>query len=114
MFKAQALFSGDETLSPWMERGGNRARFTVDLIDTVDARIEVRMYHKNRDETGGGDPVGPTILLSTVGTGRRTASSLKELVRYHCKCSSTATPQQDYNYVLFRMLALVWFDEVSA
>ena len=88
MFDAQYLFSGDEVLSPWMNRGGNFTRFTVDLVEASGARVEVRMYHKNSDETGPGTAVGPTVLLGTVGQGRRTASNMKELVRYHCKCAS--------------------------
>lgn len=113
MFQAQYMFNGDEVLSPWMARGGNRARFMADLIEAVDARVEVRLYHKNRDETGPGTGVGPTILLGTLGLGARTAAGLKEMVRYHIKCASTSGSPQDYDYVLFRMLSPVWFDDVG-
>ena len=113
MFEAQYLFSGDQVLSPWLERAGNYTRFSVDLVRNSDARIEVRMYHKNRNEIGPGTPVGPTVLLSTVGRGGRTASNLKELVRYHCKCTSIGGSPEDYDYVLFRMLDPTWWDNVK-
>jgi len=96
-----------------MSREGDNVLFTADLVHSLKDELEVKVYHKNRNEAGQGTPVGSTVLTSSVGRKTRKASSLKELVRYHIKCNSTGI-SLGYEYVLFRMLSPVWFDDVKA
>jgi hypothetical protein len=113
VFEAQYLFEGDEVFSPWMERDGNALLFTADLVDTLKARLNVKTYHKNKEESGPGTAVGGEIQIAAAGRSTRKSTGLKELVRYHMKCTSTEVTPVRYEYVLFRMLGPVWFDDVA-
>ena len=122
MFDAQLLFPGAagaalSFYSPWVPRGGDNLRATVDVVGRVSSQLTVRVFTKNLEDTGDGTDadVGTSIVASA--TGRATAewtsgtAALKELVRYKYTVQSTGTGATDW--VLFRMLAPVWFDTVK-
>ena len=124
MFEAQMLMatgtgaSAYSVFSPWFPRGGNNLRATLELINSAASadRISLGVTTKALDETGDGTDVAGSIDLdgSDVGTvdQRQTgefAGTLKDLVRYKFTVQGTAG-----NWVLFRTLAPVWFDDVEA
>ena len=122
MFDGQLLFPGaaGAALSfygPWFSRGGDNLRVTVDIIQRVSSQLTIRVFTKNSEDTGDGSDadVGTSIVASA--TGRATAewtsgtAGLKELVRYKYTVQSTGTGAGDW--ILFRMLAPVWFDTVK-
>ncbi len=111
MFQAQYLFSGASVFSPWMPRQGDDLRVTAELVDKATANLEVRVFHKNREDTTNGTDAdaSTTITLSSVGRADAEWTGLEELVRY--KFTSTGTTAS--HYVLFRILSPVWFDAVQ-
>lgn len=122
MFDAQLLFPGAagaalSFYSPWFPRQGDNLRVTVDVVQRVSSQLTVRVFTKNREDTGDGTDadVGTSIVASA--TGRSTAewtsgtAGLKEMVRYKYTVQSTGTGATDW--VLFRMLTPVWFDTVK-
>lgn len=121
MFEAQYLFGNNTVYSPWMSRSGDNMVVTVDLIAVngtgMDVTIEV--YQKNSEQTGDGFAFpneGPgsltpeTVVEDTAGQQESgTFSGVMELVRYKITAGGTGS-----DYVLFRMLPIVWFDDVKA
>lgn len=126
MFEAQYLFGGKlvgetwvrtEVYSPWMPRGGDNVIVTLETIahsSTMnEAVLAVSLFHKNSEETGPGTAVSGSIASRTApGIDTVSYEGVKELVRYKYACTSTVEDEDDY--VLFRMLALTWFDDVEA
>jgi hypothetical protein len=114
MFQAQYLpalasASNYAVFSPWMQRGGDNVRATVDVIaKNGSAGITVSVYHKNSSETGDGLQSGSSFQ-STSGRVSAEFSSLKELVRFKFDPGSTTG-----EWVMFRMLPVIWFDGVKA
>lgn len=113
MFDAQYLLFGTNTFSPWMSRGGDNCRITLDVIKSSTGGLVVQLFEKNRETAGAGDQVG-SLNITTAALGRHSLEfdgdeAVKELVRY--KFITTGTGSTDY--ILFRMLSIVWFDDVS-
>ena len=115
MFQGQYLFNGDVVWSPWMKRGGNNIRVTVDLIaNTTGTEVQIELFDKKSEDAGDGNPVDASnvIKTSTVGQSVGAWSGLEDLVRY--KISADKAGGSDSDYVLFRMLTPVWFESVNA
>jgi len=114
MFQAQYLFEGDSVYSPWMKRGGNNIRVTVDLIsNTAGTEVQVELYHKKSEDAGDGSPVDANVLTtSTVGQSVQAWSGLEDMVRY--KITSDKSGGSSSDFVLFRMLSPIWFETVNA
>ncbi len=122
MFDAQLLLtktdgSAVSLLSPWTSRGADYLLATLDLVQTNMGTglgvLEVRVFHKDPDDTGDGTQVGSTTI-SRATAGRTTAEfgPLKQLVRY--KFTISAGGMEVTGWALFRMLSPVWFDAVKA
>ena len=106
--------------SPWMGRGGNGLRATLDLIENESGcEIMVEVYTKDSEDSGAGSNAdsGGTVFIKRNSAGRSTvewlgttsgAVQLKEMVRYKF------TVTDGTGWALFRMLAPVWFDDVDA
>jgi len=118
VFDGQLLFQSSTVYSPWFRRGGDHARFTLEVIEAGSASITVELYTKAADDAGDGTALGAgTPLFSSVSAvGRTTAEFLstandgmKDLVRYEFTVTGSGT-----NWILFRMLDPVWFDSVVA
>ena len=126
MFAAQSLITDNlvEVYSPWFPRGGDHARFTVDVVSMGQSgggvpEIAVRVWTKNTEETGDGADADATVSIVRTTVGRTTqewlstsTTGLKELVRY--KFSVGNTSDVGTVWALFRMLNPVWFDAVKA
>ncbi|MEE9394026.1 MAG: hypothetical protein V3W41_16115 [Planctomycetota bacterium] len=115
MFEAQLLNYNSKVFSPWMARGGDNLVFSAEVIDkNLTSAFTIQLFEKNTETTGSGDPVagGPTLDFTTaVSKTSSPAEGLKELVRY--EFSFTATGASG-DWVLFRMLAPVWYNAVKA
>jgi hypothetical protein len=112
MFESQVLFKGSTIVSPWFPRRGDNVRCTIDVAAISGATIEVHVFTKNTEDMGDGTDANAGITLSLNATGRDSdewARTLKELVRYKYIVTGTNA----YDWVLFRMLAPVWFDSVK-
>ena len=111
MFDAQILPAGTAVYSPWFARGGDYARFTVDVIEYSlgGNDLSVQFFTKNSEDTGDGVLASGSPTISRSATGRETAEcdNLEELVRYKFTAGGTT------GQVLFRMLTPVWFDAVA-
>lgn len=113
MFQAQLLIrpsaSDLSVFSPWFDRGGDHLRATVDVVALQGATLTVKVFTKNREDTGDGVEVeGVSIVSTTVGRSAAEWDGLEELVRYEFTVGTASA-----NWVLFRMLDPVWFDAVS-
>lgn len=121
MFDAQLLFPGaaGAALSfygPWMRRGGDNLRVTVDVVARVSSQLTVRVFTKNTEDSGDGIDADAGTSIVTTATGRASAewtsgTTLQELVRYKYTVQSTGSGAGDW--VLFRMLTPIWFDTVK-
>jgi len=91
---------------------GYGRRGATGIVTTDDSRI----YQEQGDSGDGSDADGGTSIVASA-TGRSTAewtsgtAALRELVRYQYTVQSTGIGATDW--VLFRMLAPVWFDTVK-
>lgn len=123
MFDAQILFPGAagaplSFFGPWGPRGGDNMRATVDVVGRVASQLTIRLFTKNTEDAGDGVDADAGTSIITSATGRATAewtsgtATILELVRYKYTVQSTGTGPGDW--VLFRMLAPVWFDTVRA
>ena len=121
MFEAQLLIRNQwaqddvELYSPWFGRGGNYLTATVDVVDFDGGKsnkIEVDVVTKKSEETGDGDVVGTAIAATGTGRFRNEYGPgvLEDLVRFRFTIPGGGAG----DWVLFRMLGLVWFDAVEA
>lgn len=117
MFQGQILNSGSSVYSPWMDRGGDFLRATVEVIDLgASGKLRVQVYTKNKSDTTNGAEVnsGTKIELTSAGRaveewGPGTGIGLKELVRYKFTNYETTNTAA---WVLFRTLSPLWFNAV--
>jgi len=122
MFDAQLLFCGSVpgtgimVYSPWFPGGGDSLRATAELVQVNGATLKVEVFTKNTEDTGDGTNADAATNITLAATGRTTAewtsgtATLKELVRYRFKVTGALVS----DWVLFRMLAPVWFEAVKA
>ena len=123
MFDGQLLFPGaagaaQSYLGPWMNRGGDNMRVTVDILGRVSSQLTIRVFTKNREDSGDGVDADAGTSIVATSTGRSSAewtsgtAALRELVRYKYTIQSTGSGAGDWT--LFRMLTPIWFDTVKA
>ena len=117
MFEAQLVIaksSAYEIFSPWFPRGGDRVIITAEAVEIGDADVEVRLYTKSAEDEGSGSDVTSGTNFTIGGSVGRTSGTwgaeLKDMVRYRFEVTGT----QAGDWLLFRMLPPVWFDEVVA
>lgn len=126
MFDAQLLFCGSVPAtgimmySPWFPRQADHLRATLEVVQINGATIEIMVFTKNTEDGGDGtnadSAVGPTNITANA-VGRTTTEwyssgtiALKEMVRYRFEVTGANVT----DWVLFRMLAPVWFSAVKA
>jgi hypothetical protein len=116
MFEAQLLIvksSAYKIFSPWFPRQGDNAMFTVETVkQNGSPTLSVKAFTKNSEDTDDGTATtgGPTLTASATAGGRDTdtwSQNLEETVRYEYEISGDAG-----DWILFRMLPPVWFDDV--
>ena len=120
MFEAQTLMTTGTTysvFSPWFPKGGNNLRASMELVKSAASgdSVKLEVFTKNVEDSGNGTAVGTsfTISGSDVGTAnqRKTGAFngvVKEMVRYRFTVNGSSG-----NWLLFRALPPVWFDDVS-
>lgn len=123
MFDSQTLQCTGTTattvFSPWFPRGGDYGIFTLDLVAFSSSdgnfKFSVQLVQKNSSVTGNGANVGTAIdRLGNAGPGRSAGditAGFEELVRYKFTLHFPSTGT-GVNWVVFRMLAPVWYDKV--
>ncbi|MEE9394027.1 MAG: hypothetical protein V3W41_16120 [Planctomycetota bacterium] len=113
MFEAQLLNKGSVVFSPWMNRRGDNLIVTLDLVDkSSKGQLTVKVFHKNTDDPGDGVNADATTTITGDLVGRLSDewNGLEEMVRYRFE----VTKQGSSDWVLFRMLSPVWFDDAKA
>ena len=116
MFEAQYLPLDSSVFSPWFPRGGENAIIGLDLIESLaSTTITVEVFTKNSEATGSGTIISAFTIGATSTPGITTqkcestkTSGFEEFVRY--KFTTAAT---EGGGVLFRMIPISWFDDVS-
>jgi len=121
MFESQKLVAKSapyRVLSPWFPRGGDNVTLTLDLVELYgNPRLTVRAFTKNSEDPGDGtdaDSVTPTMIAAG-SPGQVSASwegKVGELVRYEFEIEHEDVTGAPGDWVLFRMLPPVWFDDV--
>lgn len=128
MYIGQLIMSGQTAYTPWMQRGGDSARFTYQFIlaggsvpfnTNPSDEVQFRVYTKNSEDEGDGDAVGSGVSLTSTGFGVEDisgTSGLKELVRFEIVCpevsvSVDSNPWTIARWVYFRILAPVWYNK---
>ena len=113
MFDAQLLFAkpdpGTEVFSDWSNRRGDLLICTLEVIEIDGAEITVEMFTKKAEDVGNGTVVGGSYTASTTGRFEFESgpNDFNDLVRYRFTVIGTVS-----EWVLFRMLTMVWFDSV--
>lgn len=119
MFDAQILQTMPDggvvsVYSPWFPRGGDRAIFTLEIVETNlhgSASLVVQAFHKNSEDVGDGTLIsGASISAGGVGVSSQLFGPFEELVRY--KFSIAAEEEFELLWAAFRMLSPAWFDAV--
>lgn len=106
---ARANEENVSVFTDWLNRGGDRAVFTAELISAIDATITVEVFHKNAEDTGFGTSAGTVVSATgTLGLHRAEIGSLKEMVRY--KITVTGTSSDSLGAILYRIHSATWFD----
>jgi len=113
MFQAQCLFKDNIVWSPWIPRKADNVQIFVDLGDKrgTAPSLKVQVWTKSKDTAGAGDQITGDLDISSVGQLGREYTSCNELIRY--KFTASSPSGNDYDYVLFRMLSPIWFDDVA-
>jgi hypothetical protein len=121
MFEAQLLLAGPsegdqyKVFSPWFPRQGDNATFTIETVEqNGNPTLSVSAFTKNSEDAGdGSDADGGTSLTASTTAGERDsdtwAQKFKELVRYEFTITTSSGSGE---WILFRMLPPVWFDDV--
>ncbi len=116
MFQAQLLMCTASSIvySPWFPRQGDNMVGTVELVASSGstANITVTVLTRASDNTGNGTATGSTFGSSGGTAGRYSgtitaANGINEMVRYKFDPGVVSS-----GWVLFRMLAPVWFDSI--
>jgi len=99
-------------LSSWFPREADNAIFSYEEIKLENTTFEVKVFHKNTEETGKGTE-NTTGTFSEVGstdvfTGRFTA--LEELIRFQYEAKDGSWPDTPPCFVIYRMLAPTWYN----
>ena len=117
MFEAQLIHAtasrGTEIYSPWIPRGGDNLLATVDVVKVVGGGVSVEVATKNVEDSGDGTLVSGSLSGATAGRHTKGwgPSVLKELIRFKYTVTLEETAPE---WVLFRMVPLLWFDTVNA
>lgn len=119
MIDATLLFKGTTVYSPWFPRKADMLRVTAECVARLGATITVKLYTKNEEETGDGDPVDESVTIALNTAGQRTTAewktvAMKEGVQQLLRFRYEVTGTNDTDWTLFRLLPAVWFDAVSA
>lgn len=126
MFDAQLLRTPLTVVvfSPWFPRGGDNARFPLDLVEfdatgAASMELSVRAFTKNTEDSGDGADADTSTKITAIATGRTTVEwastsivGFKELVRYQFTLANVSDEGGEV-WSLFRMLPPVWFDDVK-
>ena len=105
MFIGRTLHFGMDIFTPWFPKPGNNAYFSVQLIavSSTSVDLEFQVQHKNRDQTGDGDPVGSAVTIDGSSglpkISAQNATGLKELVRLRYKVTGVSDKQDWAHFV---------------
>lgn len=115
MFEAQLLIAKDSEYylySPWFPRGGDNARFTVDVVAVSAGSLTIRAFTKSAEDEGPGTDAHAATTIIKAAVGRESNywdGTFKDLVRYKYAISGAEAG----DWILFRMLTPQWNDSVA-
>lgn len=118
MIDATVLFQSMDVYSPWFPRQADMLRVTAECVAVFGATVTIDLYTKNVEDTGNGNPVDENVSIVLDTAGRETAEwktvvseeGVQQLLRFRYQ----VTGNEDYEWILFRLLPAVWFDAIDA
>jgi hypothetical protein len=121
MIDATILFDSMTVFSPWFPRQADMLRVVAECVAINNATLEIDLYTKNAEDPGDGLPVDESVSITLNAIGRSTVAEWKtvvseegvqQLLRFRYKVTGgRPTPNE---WILFRLLPAVWFDDVTA
>lgn len=118
MIDAQLLAADAATTTKvwgeWFPRRADNAIFTLEVAAIElpgDGGFTVQVYHKNREDSGDGSVIAPSMSLTAIGRTASTIEGLKELVRYRYELANESDAAAAW--ALSRMLAANWYDDAK-
>jgi len=118
MIDAMLLLKGTTVFSPWFPRQADMLRVTAECVAVDGATVTIKLYTKNLEDTGNGDPVDENVSISLNSIGQRITEEWKtvvsqegvqQLLRFQYVVTGSATN----DWILFRLMPAVWFDAVK-
>lgn len=113
MHIGHTLLSDTKVFSPWFPREADNAVFSYEQIKLTGDAFNVKVYHKNTEDTGDGSDTG--VSFSQIGSTdiySTTATGLKELIRFSVEV--TGDWSGGSKFVVYRMLAPTWYNTIKA
>jgi hypothetical protein len=112
--------AGIKMYSPWFPRQADHVGVTLEVLQINGATIGVMLFTKNSEDRGDGknaDSAGGPTNINANAVGRTTQEwyssgtiAPEEMVRYRFEVTGTVPS----DWVLFRMLAPIWFNAAKA
>jgi hypothetical protein len=118
---ATLLFHGTTVFSPWFPRRADMLRVVAECIALSDCAITIRLYTKDAETAGDGDPVDAAVALTMNSVGRSSVAEwttsigepgVLQLLRFQYEV--TGDNGDPNEWILFRLLPAVWFDAIKA
>ena len=96
-------------------------RVTAECVAVNGATLHVKLYTKNAEDPGDGNPVDENVSIVLSAAGRSTAEwktvaneeGVQQLLRFYFDADPGEEGESDL-WILFRLLPAVWFDAVQA
>jgi hypothetical protein len=120
LFPGTVPATGIKVYSPWFPRQADSIRVTLEVVQINGATIVVELFTKKSEDSGDGtiaDSAGAPTKITANVIGRTTTEwlaagtiTLSEMIRYRFNVTGASVS----DWVLFRMLAPVWFNSVKA
>ncbi len=113
MYDGQYLHGKDDIWGPWIPRGGDIVRVTLDVIDLSSGNIKgihIIPYTKSEETPGDGSPISGAVRIKGLSVGRfeKEWSGISELFRVRIIGDQDAS-----QFTLSRLLPMIWFDAVA-
>lgn len=106
MIIGQSVASTQTIYSPWFDRVSSEASFYLDIIAVMSGvRLDVYIQHKKRTEAdSAASAIASFTQITTTGVKEKSASNLRELVRFKFTVSDAGSKA----WIHFRVMTTIW------